>query len=195
MYAFLILAAAASPVQAVPASPPPATSFPAPVQVDAVPTPGTVAVQPLPEDAGPAEVRAVFAEAVERALIDANFIALPGAGGQARYIARIAVSRRAQGEVASDAPVAGTATQAGNWGVGMTVTLPSAKSQLRALVITELTIELVSRADGQVVWRGSALTAQADGTAGDAPEAVATKLAGAVMRGFPEVREEAVSVP
>lgn len=193
MYALMILTAALTPAQAV-AAPPPAAA-PVPVQGDAVPTPGTVTVEPLPEDAGPDAVRAVFAEAVERALIDANFIALPGAGGQARYIARIAVSRRAQGEVAADAPVAGTATQVGNWGAGMTVTLPSAKSQLRALVITELTIELVSRAEGRVVWRGSALTAQADGTPDDAPGAVAAKLAGAVMRGFPEVREGAVSVP
>ena len=193
MFALMMLTAALTPAQAV-TSPPPAAA-PVPVQGDAVPTPGTVTVEPMAEDAGPAEVRAVFAEAVERALIDANFIALPGAAGQARYIARIAVSRRAQGEVAADAPVAGTATQVGNWGAGMTVTLPSAKSQLRALLITELTIELVSRAEGRMVWRGSALTAQADGTPGDAPGAVAAKLAGAVMQGFPEVREGAVSVP
>lgn len=193
MYALMMLTAALTPAQ-VASAPSPATA-PVPVQADAVPTPGTVTVEPMAEDAGPAEVRTVFAEAVERALINANFIALPGAAGQARYIARIAVSRRVQGEVAADAPVAGTATQVGNWGAGMTVTLPSAKSQLRALVITELTIELVSRAEGRVVWRGSALTAQADGTPGDAPGAVAAKLAGAVMRGFPEVREGAVSVP
>lgn len=193
MYALMMLTAALTPAQAV-AAPPPA-AVPVPVPGDAVPTPGTVMVEPLPEEAGPAAVREVFAEAVERALIDANFIALPGAGGQARYIARIAVSRSAQGEVAADGQEAGAATQVGNWGAGMTVTLPSAKSQLRTLVVTELTIELVSRAEDRVVWRGSALTAQADGTPGDAPGAVAAKLAGAVMRGFPEVREGAVSVP
>lgn len=192
MIALMMLTATLMPAQAV-AAPPPATA-PVPAQSDAVPTPGTVTVEPMAE-AGPAEVRTVFAEAVERALIDANFIALPGAAGQARYIARIAVSRRAQGEVAADGQEAGAATQVGNWGAGLRVTLPSSKSQLRALVITELTIELVSRAEGRVVWRGSALTAQADGTPGDAPGAVAAKLAGAVMREFPEVREGAVSVP
>ena len=193
MYALMMLTAALTTAQAVAAPPPAAASVP--VQADAVLTPGTVTVEPMAEDAGPAEVRAVFAEAVERALIDANFIALPAAAGQARYIARIAVSRRAQGEVAADGQEAGAATQVGNWGAGLRVTLPSSKSQLRALVMTELTIELVSRAEGRVVWRGSALTAQADGTPGDAPGAVAAKLAGAVMRGFPEVREGAVSVP
>jgi hypothetical protein len=95
----------------------------------------------------------------------------------------------------ADGQEAGAATQVGNWGAGLRVTLPSSKSQLRTLVMTELTIELVSRAEGRVVWRGSALTAQADGTPGDAPRAVAAKLAGAVIRGFPEVREGAVSVP
>lgn len=193
MIALMMLTAALMPAQ-VASAPPPATA-PVPVQSDAVPTPGTVTVEPMAEEAGPAEVRTVFGEAVERALIDENFIALPGAAGQARYIARIAVSRRAQGEVAADGQEAGAATQVGNWGAGLRVTLPSSKSQLRALVITELTIELVSRAEGRVVWRGSALTAQADGTPGDAPGVVAAKLAGAVMRGFPEVREGAVSVP
>ena len=193
MIALMMLTAALMPAQAVVA--PPRATAPVPVQSDTVPTPGTVTVEPMGEEAGPAEVRTVFAEAVERALIDANFIALPGAAGQARYIARIAVSRRAQGEVAADGQEAGAATQVGNWGAGLRVTLPSSKSQLRALVITELTIELVSRAEGRVVWRGSALTAQADGTPGDAPGAVAAKLAGAVMRGFPEVRGGAVSVP
>jgi hypothetical protein len=193
MIALMMLAAALMPTQAVAAPKPAAVSVA--VQSDLVPTPGTVTVEPMPENAGPAEVRTAFAEAVERALIDANFIALPGAVGQARYIARIAVSRRAQGEVASDAPVTGTATRVGNWGAGMTVTLPSAKSQLRTLVVTELTIELVSRAEDRVVWRGSALTAQVDGTPGDAPVAVVTTLVGAVMRGFPEVQEGAISVP
>ncbi len=193
MIALMMLTAALMPAQAVVAPPP--AAVPVPVQSDAVPTPGTVTVEPMAEEAGPAEVRTVFGEAVERALIDANFIVLPGAAGQARYIARIAVSRRAQGEVAADGQEAGAATQVGNWGAGLRVTLPSSKSQLRALVMTELTIELVSRAEGRVVWRGSALTAQADGTPGDAPGAVAAKLAGAVMRGFPAVREGAVSVP
>jgi len=193
MIAMMLLTAAPMPAQVASAPPPAAAAVP--VQSDAVPTPGTVTVEPMAEEAGPAEVRTVFAEAVERALIDANFIALPGAAVQARYIARIAVSRRAQGEVAADGQEAGAATQVGNWGAGLRVTLPSSKSQLRALVMTELTIELASRAEGRVVWRGSALTAQADGTPGDAPGAVAAKLAGAVMRGFPEVREGAVSVP
>ncbi|VXC87748.1 hypothetical protein [Sphingomonas sp. AX6] len=112
MIALMMLTAALMPVQAVAATTP--TAAPVPVQCAAVPTPGTVTVEPLAEDAGPAEVRTVFAEAVERALIDANFIALPGAAGQARYIARIAVSRRAQGEVAADGQEAGAATQFGN---------------------------------------------------------------------------------
>lgn len=193
MVASMLLAAALIPAQTV-ATPPPAAA-PVPIQADALPIPGTVTVEPLPQDAGPAATRAVFADAVERALIDANFVALPGAAGQARYIARIAVSRRAKGEVAVDAPVAGIATQVGNWGAGMMVTLPSSKERLRALMITELTIELVSRADGRVVWRGSALTAQADGTPDDAPATVAAKLAAAVMRGFPEMQAAPVSVP
>lgn len=93
MIALMMLTAALMPAQAVAVPPPSAMAVPVPG--DVVPTPGTVTVEPLPEEAGPAAVRTVFVDAVERALIDANFIALPGAAGQARYIARIAVSRRA----------------------------------------------------------------------------------------------------
>lgn len=157
-------------------------------------TPGTVRVEPLPETRGSASARAAYEEAVAIALGEAGFTMLPGRTGASRYIARIAVSRQVRGEVTSAAPVRGIETRAGNWGAGATVTLPSGKERLRPLVITELTIELVSRADGSTVWRGSALTAQADGTPDDALGVVAAKLADAAMRGFPEV-QEAASVP
>ncbi len=61
MYALMMLTAALTTAQAVAAPPPAAASVP--VQADAVLTPGTVTVEPMAEDAGPAV--ALFGSVVE----------------------------------------------------------------------------------------------------------------------------------
>lgn len=157
-------------------------------------TPGTVTVEAAADDATPAAIRSVFAGAVEQALLDARFTALP-AQARGRYIARISISRAARGAVASNAPEQGSSGSVGNWGGAFGVTLPSDKRQLRGLIVTQLTVELVTRADMQPVWRASALTAQAEGTKADAPAALAAKLAPAIIRAFPTSLAEPVSVP
>ncbi len=154
--------------------------------------PGTVTVEPAPDDATPAAVQRAFVEAVEQALLDARFTALPPQA-RGRYIARISVKRAARGAVASNGREPGAVASAGNWAIG--VTLPSDKRQLRGLIVTELTVELVNRADMKPVWSGSALTAQAEGTRADVPSTLAAKLAPAVIRSFPSNLAEPVSVP
>ncbi|MBX3593300.1 hypothetical protein [Sphingomonas sp.] len=159
------------------------------------PTPGTIVVeQPAGRDLPPA-VKQAFADGIERALADARFTALP-AGTRGRYIARFAVTRAARGEVASNGrePKA-SAGSTGNWGVGLAVAMPSNKRQLRGLIVTELTVEIIDRASGERVWTGRALTAQAEGTRTDAPEALAAKLAPAAIGRFPAADDAPVSVP
>lgn len=156
--------------------------------------PGTVVVE-LPADAAlPAAARQRFADAVERALSDARFVALPAAA-RSRYIARVKLTRTARGAVAADARERRASGNVGNWGAGLNVTMPSNKTELRGLIVTELEVELVRREGMQPVWRGRALTAQAEGTRNDAPEVLAPKLAAAAIRGFPAEQTEAMSVP
>lgn len=157
--------------------------------------PGTIAVEPMAKETGPAVMRQAFADAVERALFDANFTALP-ATARSRYVARLTVTRTTRGAVTSQGREPGASVAStGNWGAGLAVTMPSGKNQLRGLIVTELTVEIVRR-DGMVpVWRGRALTAQPEGTMRDTPAAVAAKLAPAVIRAFPAQQGEAVSVP
>ncbi|HEV7289277.1 hypothetical protein [Sphingomonas sp.] len=159
-----------------------------------VPTPGTVTVEAVKDEATPAAVRQTFADAVEQALLDARFTALP-AQARGRYIARISLTRAARGAVASNGREQGAAGGLGNWGGAVSVTLPSDKRQLRGLIVTTLTVELVSRADEKVVWSGSALTAQAEGTRNDTPTALAAKLAPAIIRAFPQTLAEPLSIP
>lgn len=156
--------------------------------------PGTVAIEPLAKEAGPAAVRQAFADAVERALLDARFTALPTTS-RSRYVARMKLTRTARGAVTSNAKEEGAATAVGNWGVAVGVMLPSGKRQLRGLMVTELEVEILRREGMQRVWSGRAVTAQAEGTKADAPAALAAKLASAVIRRFPAPSEEAISIP
>ncbi len=170
------------------AAPQAAQAEPAPLR------PGTVAIEPVADSAIPASARQTFADAVERALSDARFMALP-ATSRSRYIARVKVTRTARGAVTAKGKAPGPGAAMGNWGGAIAVTLPSNKQQLRGLIVTELEVELVLREGMQPVWRGRALTAQAEGTQADAPATLASKLASAAVRGFPAQQPEALSIP
>jgi hypothetical protein len=156
--------------------------------------PGTITVEPLPDTRGSPEARRLFAEAVERALVDREFLALP-TGNRGRYVARMKLSRRAEGSVAVNAAEPGADANVGNWGAALRVTMPSGKQHIRSLIVTELEIEILRGGGMQPVWAGRALTVRPQGTPGDAPAAVAKALADAVMRAFPEQMEGPVSVP
>lgn len=156
--------------------------------------PGTVAIEPVADEAVPAPARQLFADSVERALADMRFTALP-ATSRSRYIARVKVTRAARGAVTSKAKSPGPAAAVGNWGAAIGVSMPSNKQALRGLIVTELEVELVLRDGMKPVWRGRALTAQAEGTRADAPETLAPKLANAAVRSFPAEQPEAISIP
>lgn len=157
-------------------------------------TPGTITIEPLPEAAASPGARLAFAEAAAEALADAGFQPLPGQGG-ARYVARLTLTRTPKGAVATVPSGEKAAVNVGDWGADLTVAMPTSKTEVRALIVTQLTIEIVRRGEEGAAWRGSALTAGAEAGPKDAPALVAKKLAGVVMRGFPQVREGAVSVP
>lgn len=165
----------------------------APAAQDAV-APGTITVEPLPDDAASPEARRLFAEAVERALVDRDFLALPG-DNRGRYVARMKLSRRAEGSVAVNDAEPGADGNLGDWGASLGVTLPSDKRQVRSLIVTEFQIEILPRDGARPVWSGRALTVKPQGTPGDTPAALAKKLANAVMRVFPKQMEGPVSVP
>lgn len=158
------------------------------------PTPGTVTVQLADADTLPPELRQPLVEGVQRALAEANFMALP-TPGHSRYIARVTVSRHLRGLAEANAEEAAPATSLGNWGARLRVTLPSDKTQTRGLVVTELALALVLRRTGRTVWSGTALTAEVEGTRAGAPEAVAYKLARALIGRFPATLAEPISVP
>lgn len=156
--------------------------------------PGTVAIEPAADPAIPASAKQAFADAVERALSDARFTALPTTS-RSRYIARVKVTRTARGAVTSKGKEPGPAAAVGNWGAAIGFTMPSNKQQLRGLIVTELEVELVLRDGMKPVWRGRAVTAQAEGTRADMPATLAPKLANGAVRSFPAEQPDPISIP
>jgi hypothetical protein len=155
--------------------------------------PGTVTVELSPVD-GDGDAQRPLTDAVQAALANADFTVLPSAD-HSRYIARVAVARDARGSVTAKT-IPGKATGSlGGWGAQGNVTLPSSKRELHDLVMTELTVTLVTRADGKAVWSGRAATAQVDGTRQGDPAAVFGKLATAVLSRFPLAADRLISVP
>ncbi|TPG41116.1 hypothetical protein EAH79_08345 [Sphingomonas koreensis] len=157
-------------------------------------TPGTIDVElaPQPDEAGAADQ--AFADAVSSALAAANFMPLPG-HGHGRYVADVTVTRRAGGAVTSDADEPPATADAGDWTVRLGVTLPSRKTQLHGLIVTQLDVHIRLRGADRPIWSGSAMTAQVDGTRAGAPAAVAGKLADALIPQFPNTIEGTIAVP
>ncbi|MGN6375062.1 MAG: hypothetical protein ACTHMG_05850 [Sphingomonas sp.] len=152
-----------------------------------VPSGGTISVE-LAGNPSPAD--RPFADAVQQALPDAGFLALP-APSHSRYIAEVTVTRHQRGKVAAGVEV--PPATAGGGAIG--VTLPSANTRLHGLVETTLTVRIKQRDDGHVVWSGSALTVRPEDTrAGDAA-AIAPRLAAAVLQRYPAPSQGAITVP
>lgn len=161
---------------------------------------GTIAVaRTAPAGRRPAPA-AVFEEAVETALNDAGFTAIPDVA-HARHVATVAITRTAHGAVAAKAsdgggPSAAGGTLGGNSvGAGVSIGLPSNKTRVGQLVATELTLTISRRDASAPVWEGRAVTHQITGTRGDDPAAVAKKLSEALMRNFGGTSGVLISVP
>jgi hypothetical protein len=135
-----------------------------------------------------------FVQATRNALSNADFVVLP-AGDHGRYVATVVVTRQQRGVVTANGVEDKPSADVGNWGGGVRVTLPSRKTGLHGLVVTEMHIEMRRRSDQGLVWSGSALTAQVDGTSAGSPRAVGTKLANRIVAQFPVTVNGPISVP
>lgn len=182
----MTLAVAAASMQARPAAAAPAR-------------PGTVTVSlsgddPAWQASGAAVDDDPFVEATRNALSNADFLVLP-AGARSRYVATLRIGQQHRGSVTADGPEAGPSVAVGNWGGGVSLTLPSRKTSLRDLVITDLHVEIFQRSDRRLVWSGSAITAQVEGTQAGSAKALSAKLASALIPHFPVTMESSISVP
>lgn len=170
----------------------------APVQAAAAPAPvaigGTIAVERSAAPArGPDPMR-VFADAVETALTDAGFTAIPHVA-HARQVATISVTRTPHGAaLAKGASAGGALPMMGAGGGGVSIGL-GAKTNVGEMMATELTIRITRRGQTVPSWEGRAVTYQVSGTRADDPAAIALKLSSALVRNFAAPSGLLVSVP
>ena len=78
---------------------------------------------------------------------------------------------------------------------GLSLTLPSGKDQLHALIVTRLEVTVSLRRDSRVVWTGQATTVRASGTRTGDASVVAAALSDALLTRFPRQLPGPLSVP
>ena len=156
--------------------------------------PGTVTVTVIEDGKSDRPEVPAIADAVGDAFNSVNYLVLPAAG-PSRYRVRVAIDHEQRGLVGAPAGTKGPAASVANWGAGVQLSLPTHKQDLRALIVTRMTITLTAWRDGRTLWTGSAVTAQVGGTEANAPAVVGAKLAGALVSRMPAVLEGPLSVP
>jgi len=142
----------------------------------------------------PAALGERVGDAVERKLLDADFTALPRPGPSV-YLAAVTVTRSSRGPVTAEGPAEPLTAVPSVVGPQVVVPIPSGKKQLHGLMITEVAVSIRRRSDAAELWAGRAMTAQVEGSPGDAPATLAAKLTNALFARFPEPNEGPVSVP
>lgn len=149
---------------------------------------GTIAVIPMPEGSGGADLRqgATFEAAVESELLHAGYQAAPATGGAQVAEVRILRIELVPAEVKRK-PVGGEMSVGlSNRGsmVGLGLYVDATKPK-KALLSTLLETRIRDRASGKVLWEGRASIATRDGDAKWNDSAVAMRLARALFDGFP----------
>ncbi|MDE2435937.1 MAG: hypothetical protein KGM49_06735 [Sphingomonadales bacterium] len=148
---------------------------------------GAIAVVPMPEGAGGADLRqdATFQAAVESELVHAGYTTVPSAGGQVAEV-RIVRSEISPAEPKRK-PLSGEMTMGvSNRGsmMGMALAYDATKPRT-ALISTLLEARIKDAATGMVLWEGRASLASREGDEKWNDTAVATRLAHALFDGFP----------
>jgi hypothetical protein len=164
---------------------------------------GTLTVEPMP-GGGPASLEfKTYAAAVETQLLGQGYTSpTPDTPGQ--YLAVVGFTRTTEEGPPRPSPFSvgiggggfsgGGRHGGGGVGIGGGVSFPIGKSRPRAVVATELSVQIRRRSDGTVIWEGRAQTA-ANETAPDAQaSAAAGKLAHALFLGFPGESGRSITV-
>ena len=141
---------------------------------------------------------AVFANAVEGALIDSGFLLIPDAD-HARSVATVVVRRTVRGTARTKAARPKASAGGGmtfGTGVGLGVRVPFGSAVVVGqLIATELTVRIARRGGTGPAWEGRAVTYQVGGTRGDDPATLAKKLSDAIFRNLNGPSGVLVSVP
>lgn len=161
------------------------------------PAKGSVAVVPVggADSASPGYL--AYAEAVNAQLGQLGYTT--GTPTNAEYLAAVGFARAPRGTIIERPPVSiglGAGSFGGGFGGGGGVSFGLGGNRQSELLVNELTVQLRRRADDTIVWEGRAQTQSVERLdAAVPPAASATRLAGAMFRGFPGQSGITTTVP
>jgi hypothetical protein len=157
---------------------------------------GTLEVEPMAGNQPASLEFKTFAAAVQTELLKAGYTA-PVPGTKEQYLAAVTLQQdtregppRSSGltiGIGGGGDIGGGGYRGGGGGVGIGggVTFPVGKVRHRYVTLTNLGVTIRRRSDNTVIWEGRAQTATEDRGPGGTAGEVASKLAGAMFRGFP----------
>jgi hypothetical protein len=150
---------------------------------------GTIAIQPGTADGEYDPSLHVFVEAASKTLTGKGFTVFDDPA-HAAYWGELVLSRAGVGTGFAKDP---NAAKVGV-GAGLVVPMSTGRSNVVTLERTRLELRIRKR-DGDVVWRGTAVTVRPTGTPKGTDDAVATDLSNALLQGYPAEPEDVVGVP
>jgi len=155
------------------------------------PNGGTVAIEPNTADGENDPAMPSFVAAASEALTAKGFTIFDDPA-HAAYVAQLTVKRAGVGTGFGrdpDAPSVGLA------GAGVAVPLSTGNSSMVTLQRTQLEIRILHRADGIVVWDGTAVTVRPAGARKGPGQTVAADLSKALLESYPTVPTGDIGVP
>lgn len=161
---------------------------------------GTLTVEPAPGGAPGSLEFQTYAAAVQSQLLNQGFTA-PATGNSGQYVAVLGVNRDTREGPPRRSPftigIGGggySGGYGGGVGLGGGVSFPIGKARSRAIIGTEMSVQIRRRSDNTVIWEGRAQT-QADERAPAAQaDQAAGKLAHALFLGFPGESGRSITV-
>lgn len=152
---------------------------------------GSVSVEPLPGGAPASLEFQTYADAVRGQLLSNGFTA--PAGAPAQYLAVVSFARTTQEIEPRRSPVSigvggggfSGGRRGGGVGLGGGVSFPIGKAKARAVIASELGVQIRRRSDGTVIWEGRAQTSAGERAPEAQANAAAGKLSRALFQGFP----------
>ena len=166
------------------------------LSASAPPSAGTISVE-FDSSQGYESPKPSFANAVAEALAAKGLTVLDDPG-HAAYVAEIKLSRTDVGTGSAKVRSGGIALSPGGYGsVGAGVVLPFSTGETRLVPLQRVRLEIRIRKRGEdgMVWNGTAVTVRAGGTPKGADGVVATDLSEALLRIYPAIPEDVLTVP
>lgn len=180
----LIVAAAAASSRAAPSSAPPSK--------------GSISIEEIGADRASTPLIPSFRDAVQQGFADKGFLVIDEPG-HAGLVAVVTSSREEVGtasvKASPGAMGAAFSGLSGAVGTTMTVTLPTAQTMIVPLQRTRLEVRMRKRGDDAVLWQGAAITVRPAATQERQDKLIASDLIAAILRDYPAIPGNVISVP